>query len=389
MSSAQIDNPNSIGAAVIGTGFIGTVHAEALRRLGIRMTGLMGSSPERAAPRAKALGIDTVYDNLDALLDDPEVDVVHVTSPNRFHHGQVKRILEAGRHVVCEKPLAISSEESAELVALAAASDRVTAVNYNIRFYPLNQHARGMVLDGALGDIRLITGHYMQDWLLFDSDWNWRLDPAEGGMLRAFGDIGTHWVDLTSFISGQKVTAVMADLTTFVTPRKQPVGPVETFSQDSGGATVDREITTDDAALLLLRYENGARGSVAISQVSPGRKNSLQWQIDGSRSSAAWHSETPDHLWTGHRDRPNEIQQRDASLMNPHGSGAASLPGGHVEGFADSFYALFRNVYGAVAAGGPPEAPAYATFADGHYEMLICDAVLRSAAEQRWVEIER
>ncbi len=388
MNSAQIDNPGSIGAAVIGTGFIGTVHAEALRRLGVRVIGLLGSSPERAAERARTLGIDTVYDSLDALLDDPAVQVVHVTSPNRFHHAQVKQILAAGRHVVCEKPLSVSSAESAELVDLAAASDRVTAVNYNIRFYPLNQHARQMVRNGVLGDVRLITGHYLQDWLLYDTDWNWRLDPAEGGLLRAFGDIGTHWIDLTSFISGQRVTAVMADLTTFLKTRQQPVGPVETFSQDRAGDTVAREITTDDTALLLLRYANGARGSVSISQVSPGRKNSLQWEIDGSQSSASWHSETPDHLWIGHRDRPNEILQRDASLMNPAGAAAANLPGGHVEGFADSFYALFRNVYGAIAAGGPPDDPAYATFADGHYEMLICDAVLRSAAEQRWVEVE-
>ena len=385
--SAQF-NPGDYGAAVIGTGFIGTVHAEALRRLGVRVTGLLGSSPERASERAQALGIDKVYGNLDELLADDAVDVVHVTSPNRHHFDQVKRILAAGRHVVCEKPLAISSAESAELVRLAAASDRITAVNYNIRFYPLNQHARQMVGNGLFGDVRLITGHYLQDWLLFDTDWNWRLDPKEGGALRAVGDIGTHWIDLTSFISGQKVTSVMAELTTFVETRKQPVGPVETFSQERAGDTVDREIETDDTALILLRYANGARGSVSISQVSAGRKNSLQWEIDGSKAAASWNSETPDHLWIGHRDKPNEILQRDASLMNDQGSAAASLPGGHVEGFADSFFALFRNVYSAVAAGAAPENPAYATFADGHYEMLICDAVLKSAREGRWVDIE-
>lgn len=384
----KMQNPNTIGAAVIGTGFIGTVHIEALRRLGINVVGLMGSSPQRAGERARTLGVAKVYGDLSELLDDPAVQVVHVTSPNQFHHSQVKQILAAGRHVVCEKPLAISSEQSAELVKLAAAQKLITAVNYNIRFYPHNQHARQMVRDGALGDIRLVTGHYLQDWLLYDTDWNWRLEPERGGRLRAVGDIGTHWIDLTSFITGERVTAVMAELSTFIKTRQQPVGPVETFSQASSGETVSRDMSTDDSALILLRYGNGARGSVVISQVSPGRKNALQWEIDGSKSSASWHSETPDHLWIGHRDRPNEILQRDPSLLNRAGSLAASLPGGHVEGFADSFYALFRDIYTAVSEGAQPEHPSYATFQDGHYEMLFCDAVLRSANEGRWIDLE-
>ncbi|WP_419913796.1 Gfo/Idh/MocA family protein [Hoeflea sp.] len=384
---SQPFNPGDFGAAVVGTGFIGTVHAEALRRLGVKVTGLLGSSPERAKARADQIGIGKAYESLDQLLEDPAVNVVHVTSPNRFHFEQVKQILAAGRHVVCEKPLAVSSEESAELVKLAANSGLVAAVNYNIRFYPLNQHAHHMVRGGDLGEIRLITGHYLQDWLLLDTDWNWRLDPKEGGALRAVGDIGTHWIDLTSFISGQKVTAVFAELSTFIKTRRQPVGPVETFSQGGGGETVERQMDTDDAALILLRYANGARGSLSVSQVSAGRKNSLQWEIDGSQSAASWHSESPDHLWIGHRGRPNEILHRDASLMNEIGAAAAGLPGGHVEGFADTFYAMYRNVYGAVAAGGPPEKPLYATFEDGHEEMLICDAVLRSADEGRWVDI--
>ena len=379
----------SIGAAVIGTGFIGTVHVQALRRLGVNVVGVLGSSKERGAKAADAVGVAKAYDDLGALLADPAVHVVHVTSPNQFHHGQVKRILAAGRHVVCEKPLTMTSEESAELVELAAKSGLITAVNYNVRFYPLNQHSRQMVGEGGLGDIRLITGHYMQDWLLYDTDWNWRLEADKGGLLRAVGDIGTHWIDLTSFIAGLKVTSVMAELSTFVKMRQQPVGPVETFSQERSGKTVPTAITTDDTALLLLRYENGARGSVVISQVSPGMKNSLQWHIDGSASAAAWDSEKPDHLWIGHRNRPNEILQRDASLMNAAGAAAASVPGGHVEGFADSFFALFREIYAAVAAGKMPTNPGYASFADGHYEMLVCDAVLRSAKEGCWVDVER
>lgn len=380
---------SSIGAAVIGTGFIGTVHVQALRRLGVNVVGLLGSSTLRGAEAAQAIGVAKSYEDLDDLLSDPAVQVVHVTSPNQFHHQQVKKILAAGRHVICEKPLTMTSAESAELVDLAASSDLVAAVNYNIRFYPLNQHARQMSADGDLGDIRLISGHYMQDWLLYDTDWNWRLEADKGGPLRAVGDIGTHWIDLTSYITGLKVTSVMAELSTFLKTRQQPVGPVETFSQDRSGETWPIEIKTDDTALLLFRYDNGARGSVVISQISPGRKNALQWQVDGSASSAAWDSEKPDHLWIGHRDQPNQILQRDASLMNTRGAAAAALPGGHVEGFADSFFALFREIYAAVAAGQAPANPGYASFADGHYEMLVCDAVLRSAADGCWVDVQK
>ncbi len=380
---------SGIGAAVIGSGFIGTVHIEALRRLGIQVHGLLGSSPERAAQRAQAIGVPKVYPTLDALLDDPAVEVVHVTSPNQFHYPQAKQILAAGRHVVCEKPLAATSAESAELVELAATNDRISAVNFNIRFYPLNQHVRRMIREGALGDTRLITGHYLQDWLLYETDWNWRLEPKAGGHLRAFGDIGSHWIDLTSFITGQRVTAVMAELSTFVKVRQQPAGPVETFSRERSAETVAREMMTEDTALILLRYANGARGSLAVSQVSPGRKNALQWQVDGSTSAAAWNSERPDTLWIGHRDQPNEILQRDPALMNEAGQSAASLPGGHVEGFADTFHALFRAVYQAIAAGAPPPDPVFATFADGHYEMLVGDAVARSAQQGGWVDVAR
>ncbi|MDE0531664.1 MAG: Gfo/Idh/MocA family oxidoreductase [Albidovulum sp.] len=377
----------SVGAAVIGTGFIGTVHAEALRRLGVRVHGILGSSAERGAERAPAIGVAKAYESLGELLADEAVDVVHVTSPNHAHYGQVRDILAAGKHVVCEKPLALNSQQSAEMLEWERKSGRVCAVNYNIRFYPLNMHAHRMATDGLLGDIRLLTGHYLQDWLARETDWNWRLETESGGALRSFGDIGTHWVDLTSFISGAKVSEVMAELTTFVNPRYQPVGPVETFSQSGGGETVAREIETDDSALVLLRYSNGAKGSVAISQVSCGRKNALQWEIDGTLGSAAWHSETPDHLWIGNRDAPNQILNRDAALMNSTGAAAASLPGGHVEGFADTFFALYREVYSAVLKGRRPDTPLFATFEDGHRTMLVCDAVLKSARLGRWVEV--
>lgn len=375
-----------IGAAVIGTGFIGTVHVEALRRLGVSLRGVLGSSPARGAERAGALGVDRAYGSLEELLADETVQVVHVTSPNVAHYRQVKAILAAGKHVICEKPLAMTSAQSAEMVALARASGRVAAVCYNIRFYPLNQHARGMVAGGELGDIRLVTGQYHQDWLAKATDWNWRLEADEGGALRSVGDIGTHWVDLVSFITGQRVVAVMAELATFLPERQKPVGPVETFST-AVGVTETRKVATDDAAMILLRFANGGRGALTTSQISFGRKNALDWEIAGTTGAAAWFSETPDHLWLGHRDAPNAILQRDPGLMNATGRAAAALPGGHVEGFADSFRAFFAQVYGDVACGGRSPSSTWASFDDGHHEMLFCDAVLASACEGRWVEL--
>ncbi len=380
---------NNIGTAVIGSGFIGTVHIEALRRIGVRIVGLVDATPELGAARAAALGLPRAYATLEEALADDAVQVVHVTSPNELHHPQVRRILAAGRHVICEKPLAMTSAESAELVRLAAASGLVNAVNFNIRFYPLSQHVAGLVRDGGIGDVRLVTGRYFQDWLLYDTDWNWRLETDRGGALRAVGDIGSHWLDLVTFLTGRRVESVMADLTTFLPVRRKPAGPVVTFSTERATETIPVEIHTEDVATILLRLEGGARGSVAISQVSPGRKNSLAYEIDGASSAVAWDSEQPDHLWIGHRDRPNELLLRNPALMNAGGSAAARLPGGHVEGFADTFGAVFTAIYADVMAGAPSPSPAYATFADGHDEMLVGDAVLESSRTGRWVEVAR
>jgi predicted dehydrogenase len=384
-----VRHPSEIGAAVIGSGFIGTVHIEALRRLGVQVHGLLGSSPERGAASAKRIGVPKAYDSLADLLSDDRVEVVHVTSPNHLHHPQVKQILAAGRHVICEKPLAMTSEESGELVDLGAASGRVCAVNFNIRFYPLNQHVHELVRDAGVGDVRLVSGHYFQDWLLLDTDWNWRLEPQLGGSLRAVGDIGSHWLDLVAFMTGLRITEVMADLHTFIPMRRQPAGPVETFSTDRAAETVEREIGTEDTAVILLRFENGARGTVAISQLSAGRKNSLEYEIDGSTAAVAWDSEQPDQLWIGHRETPNEILIRNPALMGAAGQAAAALPGGHVEGFADTFRALFRAVYADVGAGGPTDRPTYPTFAEGHDEMLVGDAVAASSRTGRWTAVDR
>jgi len=379
---------SELGAAVVGTGFIGAVHVDALRRLGIHVHGVVGSSATRGAERSRAAGLPPAYESMEAMLADERVNVVHITSPNHLHHSHAKAALAAGKHVVCEKPLAMTSAESAELLRLAESSGLVHAVNFNIRFYPLYQHLHQLIHEGGLGEVRLVTGHYLQDWLLFDTDWNWRLDPALGGSLRAVSDIGSHWLDLTSFLTGSRVASVLADLETFIKVRQQPTGPVETFATGRAKETAARQISTEDCATILVRYENGALGSLAVSQISAGRKNSLRVEIDGATGAAAWHSEQPDELWLGHRERPNEVLPRDPGLMNPAGAAASFLPGGHIEGFADTFRALYRAVYQAVIE-GRPAVGRYPTFADGHDEMLVCEAVEQSARQGKRVAIDR
>jgi predicted dehydrogenase len=377
----------NIKAAILGTGFIGGVHTQMLRRAGVQVRGMLGSSPQRGKAGAAAHGLAHAYASLDEVLNDDAIDVVHVTTPNHAHYEQVMAVLAAGKHIICEKPLAMTSDQSAKMVAQADSSGKVCAVCYNIRFYPLNQQAHGMVQAGDVGTPHFITGHYHQDWLAEATDWNWRLDEAKGGALRSVGDIGTHWVDLTSFVTGQKPEAVMAELITFLPERQKPVGAAETFP-NAQGDTETVPVTTDDASMILIRYPNGARGVMTTSQINRGRKNSLTWDIAGSDASIAWDSEAPDHLFIGHRGRANEVLMRDFTLMNSTGIASATLPPGHVEGFADSFFAFFRAVYGDIAKGARSADATWATFRDGHDEMLFCDAVLRSAKEDRWVTLK-
>jgi predicted dehydrogenase len=370
-------------AGVVGTGFIGAVHVEALRRLGVEVVGVVGSTPERASAKKLA----PVLDSYDAMLADDRVDVVHLTTPNHLHHPQVKQALEAGKHVVCEKPVAMTSEQSAELLELAERTSLVHCTNFNIRFYPQAQQARALVADGALGEVWNVHGGYLQDWLLLPTDWNWRLEPEKGGELRAVADIGSHWLDLVQFVLGRRVESLLADLATTIPVRQRPAREIETFASADDVEREDAPMGTEDLAHILLRFERGSRGSLVVSQVSAGRKNSLRFQVDGSSAALAWDSERNEELWLGHRGQPNEHVLRDPALLEPEARSRTALPGGHAEGFAETFRELYRAVYNAVAAGGPPEAPDYPTFADGHWENVLGDAVALSNRERRWVEV--
>lgn len=376
--------------AVVGTGFIGPAHVEALRRLGIEVRGVLGSSPEKSRQAAAAMGLAVAYADYQAVLDDPHITAVHIATPNRTHYDMATRALLAGKHVICEKPLAMTSVQTAEMVRVAQAHPHlVSAVNYNIRYYPALLHARELVQAGEIGTVYSVRGAYVQDWLLYDTDWNWRLLSEEGGEARAIGDIGTHWLDLTRHITGLEVESLVADLGTFVSPRHKPRQAVATFEGKKARAPIETDpvaIQTDDWGGVLLRYAGGARGTLNVSQVTAGRKNALTLEIAGSKGALAWDGENPNVLWIGHRDRPNEILLKDPALMTGRAAYHADYPGGHAEGYPDTFKQLYRAIYDAIASGDLSQ-PTYPTFSDGHLQVVLCERILQSHAARAWVTV--
>jgi predicted dehydrogenase len=377
----------NLRAAVIGAGFVGRAHIEALRRLAIPIQGVLGSSPSRTAEACRALGIARAYQLMADLASDDSVDVVHVCTPNHLHFPQTEAALRAGKHVMCEKPLAMNTQETAALVGLARERERVGAVTYNLRYYPLCQEAHALVKQGAIGEPRIAHGTYLQDWLFYPHDWNWRLDPALGGRMRAVADIGTHWLDLVAWITGRKLTELCADLATIIPVRQRPKGPVETFQKTRDLASEPVRMTTDDYGSILLRFEGNLRGVLTVSQVSAGRKNRMWFEIDGSEGSLAWDEEQPNLLWLGSRKEANRWLIKDPSLMSPEARPYAGYPAGHAEGYPDTFVQLFRDLYGYIAAGDFKAPRSFPTFETGHREVKLCELIALSAGERRWVEV--
>jgi predicted dehydrogenase len=384
-----MDTNQGIKVGVVGTGFIGPAHVEALRRLGIEVAGIAESSPERAYSKAQSMHIKQIYPSIEAMASDPAVQVIHIASPNNLHFSQAKTALLAGKHVVCEKPLAMNSKESGELVALAREKKLVNAVNFNIRFYPINHQARFLTQGKEIGDIYIVQGSYLQDWLLLPTDWNWRLEPELGGDMRAVADIGSHWLDLIHFITGLEVEAVLADFQTFLPARRKPTTPIDTFGGKLQTAIeyVEQPIHTEDYATVMIRFKGGARGVLTVSQVSAGRKNRLYYEIDASKSALAWDSERPNELWIGHRDRPNELLLKDPSLLTSEARQYASFPGGHNEGFPDTFKQLYTAIYRYIEHGDINAPADFPTFEAGHKELVLGEAIQRSFKEGRWVTI--
>ncbi len=378
-----------IAAAVVGAGFIGPVHVEALRRLGVRVTGILGVDAAESESAAASLGLPRAYGSFEELLADDAAGAVHLAVPNVLHHEMASQALQAGKHVLCEKPLAMDSRQSAELVQLARQAGKAAGVCYNIRFYPLNLQAREMVARGEVGEVWHVNGSYVQDWLFHETDYNWRVLAEQGGELRAVADIGTHWMDLVCTITALRAEAVFADLRTVHEVRRRPKGEVETFTGKLA-REVETEpvaIATEDYGCILFRFRGGARGCLWVSQVAAGRKNCLRYEIAGSKCALAWNSELPNELWVGHRDRANELLVRDPALVAEVPRHFVDYPGGHNEGFPDAFKQCFRAFYDWIAAGDPSAEPLYPTFEQGHHEVVLCEAILASHRKQQWVTL--
>jgi predicted dehydrogenase len=376
-----------IRTGVIGAGFMGRVHTEGIRRLGnVEVAAVAAISEEEARVFGQKMGIERTTGDYRKVLEDPGIDAVHVCTPNVLHHPISKAAMLAGKHVLCEKPMAMTAAEARDLVEIARKTGLANCVNHNLRYYPVLQHVRRMIEHGELGEILVVQGTYSQDWLLYDTDFNWRIESKDNGALRTTGDIGSHWMDMIQHLTGLKIKSLCADLAIFHKTRKKPKFAIETFA----GKTLRPEdydevpIDTDDFGAVLIRLGDRARGAFTVSQVSAGCKNRFQIEIFGTKSGVRWNQERPNELWIGHRNTPNELILKDPSLLDPQASPFADLPGGHAEGYGDTHKQVFKNFYRKVA---DPSAPVeYPTFEDGRWGMTLLEKILESVAKRGWVD---
>jgi predicted dehydrogenase len=378
-----------IKAGIIGTGFIGPAHVEAARRLGfVEMIALCEANNDLAKSKAGQLSIPKAYGSVEDFLADKEIEVVHNCTPNHLHFEISKRIMAARKHVISEKPLAMTTVESEQLVKLAAQAGVVNAIDFNYRYYPLVQEAKAMVASGRLGDVFHANGSYTQDWLYLATDWNWRLVPGLSGKSRAVADVGSHWCDCIQFVSGLQITKVLADLRTIHKQRMKPKKEVETYSgkmlQPSDYEPVD--IDTEDYANVIFEFSNGASGSFSVSQCFAGRKNRLFYELSGSKCSVVWDQERPNEMWIGYREKPNELLMKDPSLLSARARAYAHYPGGHPEAYPDGLKNFLLRVYSYI--GGTSKEVDFSTFQDGHNELAICDAVLASHQSKKWTTVK-
>jgi predicted dehydrogenase len=382
-----------LGMGLVGPGFIAAHHLDAVRRLGnVDIVGIAGSSLASASKRALELGAGRAYENYHALLADPAVQVIHNTTPNHLHKEVSLAALRAGKHVISDKPLASSAQESRELLEAARHAGLAHVVTFNYRGHALVQQARASIAKGELGAPVFVHGCYLQDWLTDERAYSWRLDPSLGGATSALGDIGSHWCDLAEHVTGARIVAVLADLHTVVPVRQAPVASAKAFADPSAATQRhDVKITSEDLASVLLRFDNGARGCVVVGQVLPGHKNDLRLEVNGRLASLAWRQEQPNELWMGHDAQANAVIARDPAQLDPSARHYAHLPAGHPEAWADAFRNLIADAYAWIRAGAAPEnkPAALPTFADGYRNSLVIDAMLRShAAGGVWQHVD-
>lgn len=375
-------------AAIIGSGFMGRTHLEALRRLGnVQVTTIVAGTLEKARAFAEAHGLPGASADFHDVLNSPSVDAVHICTPNALHFPIAKAALLAGKHVLCEKPLAISVAEAQELVALAADKNLRNCTCYNLRSYPVVQHIRRMREDGDLGDILVAQGAYSQDWLLYDTDWNWRLESRHNGPSGVMADIGSHWCDMIEHLTGLRIQSICADLQTFLPVRKRPKHSVESFAGKLPSPSDYESVAvhTEDFGSAIFRLGERARGAFTVSQVAAGRKNSFRFEIFGTKASIAWDGERPDELWIGNRNVNNQILIKDPSLLKPAAQPYADYPGGHSEGYDDTFKQVFRRFYAAIEY--PAAKPDFPQFQDGLRQIQILEAALESHRHHGWMNV--
>ncbi|MGV9850731.1 Gfo/Idh/MocA family protein [Streptomyces sp. NPDC003442] len=369
----------SLRAVVSGAGMIGTVHAAAIRASGGDLAGVVASTPERGARVAEEWRVPGRYPDFEAVLADDSVSVVHVCTPNALHVGQAEAALRAGKHVICEKPLATATADAERLTSLAEGAGLVLAVPFVYRYHPLVRELRDRRLRGEFGAWQLIHGSYLQDWMLSEDAMSWRVDPSEGGPSRAFADIGSHWCDLVEWVAGVRFTELTARLGTTVPTR--PAGTGATFSTMGEGRRV--RVRTEDVATVLLRTDGGALATLTVSQVSAGRKNRLWFELDGARGSAVFDQENPETAWLGAPDGAH-VLFRDPSRGSAEQRRLSRLPAGHAQGYADCFHSFVADAYAAIRGEAPEGLP---TGADGIRSARLVEAVLASSASLTWTDV--
>jgi predicted dehydrogenase len=360
--------PANIGAGFVGGGFMAAVHSRASRTARARLVGLASSTAARARTSADLLGVERSYGTVDELLADDSVEVVHICTPNALHAEQALAVVRAGKHVICEKPLATTSADAQKLVEAVAVAGVVATVPFVYRFHPMVREARARFQDGEAGRLLSIQGSYLQDWLLDSSDDNWRVDAGAGGPSRAFADIGSHLVDLVEFVTGDRIARIAATKRTYFTDRAQHAS-----------------VLTEDAAAVVLETGGGAIGSLLVSQVAPGRKNRLHLEIAGTAESIAFDQENPESLWLGRR-KGSEAIPRDADQLHPDAARLSIVPAGHPQGYQDAFNAFIADSYAAIRGASPEGLP---RFSDGLRAVQITEAVLVAATEARWVDVPK
>jgi predicted dehydrogenase len=369
-----------IGMGLVGPGFVAAHHVDAVRRLGfVDVVAIASSSEASARKKADAWGIPKAYGSYEALAADPDVHVVHNTTPNYLHGPVIKAALQHRKHVVSDKPLATSAAEARELWQAARAAGVVHAVTFNYRGNPLVQQARDMIATGEIGSTHYVHGAYLQDWLLEPTDFSWRLEPDKGGQSSAIGDIGSHWCDLVEHVTGARIQSLLADLTTVIATRMKPEGSTEAFATAGSQSRREVPISAEDLATVLLRFDNGMKGCVSVGQVCAGHKNGLWFEVNGKKSSLRWLQERQNELWIGKRHEANQVLPKDPSMLRGTAQRYAHLPGGHQEGWPDAFCNVLRDVYQCIAEGKRPEpSPGFPTFEDGYRSACIVEAILKS-----------